>query len=115
MRRYETICIVRPGAGEDKITAITDKTNDIVSQNSGTTLKVDQWGVKKLAYLIKKEQQGYYIYFEYAGTPAAVNEIERVYRIDDQVMKYMTVKTQDTYIPDPEEDLSEEEPAAAER
>ncbi len=108
MRRYETICIIRPGAGEDKIGAIVDKTNDIISQSQGTTIQVDHWGLKKLAYLIQKEQQGYYVYIEYAGKPEAVFEIERIYRIDDQVLKYMTVKTQDTYIPDPEEDKSEE-------
>jgi small subunit ribosomal protein S6 len=49
--------------------------------------------MKKLAYLIKKESLGYYVYCDYAGTPAAVSEIERKFRIDDTVLKYMTIKT----------------------
>ncbi len=115
MRRYETICIIRPGAGEEKIGAIVDKTNEIIAQSQGTTIQVDHWGLKKLAYLIRKEPQGYYVYIEYAGKPEAVFEIERIYRIDDQVLKYMTVKTQDTYIPDPEEEEETPEEASSEK
>ncbi|OIP50043.1 MAG: 30S ribosomal protein S6 [Desulfobacterales bacterium CG2_30_60_27] len=113
MRRYETICIIRPGAGEEKISAIAEKTTGIIQQFGGTPLRVDHWGVKKLAYLIQKEGQGYYLYIEYAGRPEAVQEIERVFRIDDQVLKYMTVKTQAAYIPDPEVDKDEESVTAA--
>ncbi len=102
MRRYETICIIRPSAGEEKISAIAEKTTGIIQQFGGSPIRVDHWGVKKLAYLIQKENQGYYLYIEYAGMPEAVKEIERIFRIDDQVLKYMTVKTQDTFIPDPE-------------
>jgi small subunit ribosomal protein S6 len=108
MRRYETICIIRPSAGEEKISAIVEKTTGIIQQSGGNPLRVDHWGVKKLAYLIQKENQGYYIYIEYAGMPEAVKEIERVFRIDEQVLKYMTVKTQEAFVPDPEVDKDAE-------
>ena len=100
MRRYETITIIRPNAGEDDITGIIDRTKDIIEQRGGSIVTIDKWGLKKLAYFIKKEQQGYYVYMEYAGNPEAVSEMERVYRIDDRVLKFMTVKTQDQFIPD---------------
>jgi len=92
MRRYETIFIVKSSTGEDEITAILDKVESIITGDGGTVLTIDKWGLKKLAYLIKKEAQGYYVYIDYAAVPAAVAEIERKFRIDDAVLKYMTIK-----------------------
>ncbi len=113
MRRYETIVILRPSLGEDDINDITGKYADIIKKNNGEVIKEDHWGIKTLAYPIKKEQQGYYICIEYAVFPEAVFEIERLAKIDDRLLKYMTVKLQDVYIPD-EEPLYSESPVAAE-
>lgn len=99
MRRYETIYIIRPGATEDDITAIIERTNGVIEKFGGKIDALDRWGVRKLAYAINKETQGFYIFSEYAGMPEAVAEIERLFRIDDKVLKYMTVKTQDVYGP----------------
>lgn len=93
MRRYETIAILRPNAGEEEINRVIETTTQIVIDEQGSIIELNKWGVKKLAYLIKKESIGYYVYIDYAGTPAAVSEIERKYRIDDVVLKYMTIKT----------------------
>ena len=93
MRRYETIYILRPNLGEEEITTIIETTNQIITDENGTLIDLNKWGMKKLAYLIKKEAQGYYVYCDYAATPAAVSEIERKFRIDDAVLKYMTIKT----------------------
>jgi small subunit ribosomal protein S6 len=93
MRRYETIFILRPNAGEDEINRVVESTSKIILDEKGTIIELDKWGMKKLAYLIKKESLGYYVYCDYAGTPAAVAEIERKFRIDDSVLKYMTIKT----------------------
>ena len=93
MRRYETIYILRPNLGEEEISTIIENTNAIILEEKGSVIELNKWGMKKLAYLIKKESLGYYIYCDYAGTPAAVSEIERKFRIDDAVLKYMTIKT----------------------
>lgn len=95
MRRYELIFILRPGLGEEEITTVTEYTKQIILNENGTIIDFNKWGMKKLAYAIKKESQGYYIYCEFAGTPAAVAEIERKFRIDDGVLKYLTIKTAD--------------------
>ncbi len=100
MRRYEVITIIKPNAAEDEIAAICDRTAEIIKAENGEIIRVDHWGVKKLAYLIKKEQHGYYVYMEFAGTPAAVAEMERIFKIDDRVLKFLTVKLQDVYVPD---------------
>lgn len=95
MRRYETIFILRPNAGEEEITRVVESTTQVILDQKGSIIELNKWGIKKLAYLIKKESLGYYVYCDYAGTPAAVAEIERKFRIDDVVLKYMTIKTAD--------------------
>jgi len=101
MRRYETIYIIRPTVSEDDINAIIDRTSGVIEQFDGSIIQLDRWGIKKLAYLINKESQGYYVFTEYAGVPEAVAELERLFRIDEKTLKYMTIKTQDVYTPDP--------------
>nr|MBF0222121.1 30S ribosomal protein S6 [Desulfobulbaceae bacterium] len=100
MRRYETIYIIRPNVSEDDMTAIIDRTNEVIEKFDGKIVQLDRWGIKKLAYLIQKQTQGYYIYCEYAGASEAVDEIERLFRIDDKVLKYMTIKTQEEFSDD---------------
>jgi len=110
MRRYETIFIARPNVGEDEIEVITAKATSTIESDGGTILRVNNWGLKKLAYLIKKENQGYYVYIDYAGVPESIAEIERVFRIDDRVLKYLTVKLADTCDPEAvKEQLAREE------
>jgi len=114
MRRYETIFIIRPTIAEDDITGIIEKVNSIIEGDGGTFIRVDKWGLKKLAYLIKKESQGYYVYVDYAGMPASVKEMERIFRIDDRVLKYLTVKLADSCDPDAIKELLAQEEQAAE-
>jgi len=99
VRRYETIFIARPNLGEDQLTAIMEKASSIITEAEGEVLRVDKWGLKKLAYPIKKEPQGHYVLTEYAAEPRGVAELERIYRLDDRILKYLTVKLQDRYIP----------------
>ncbi len=96
MRRYETIYILRPTLSEEEITAVIDNANTIIATDGGQVISLDQWGMKTLAYLIQKETQGYYVYCDYATSPANVSEMERKFRIDESVMKYMTVKLEDS-------------------
>jgi len=114
MRRYETIFIIRPTITEDEIAGIIEKTTGIIEGDGGSIIKIDKWGLKKLAYLIKKESQGHYVYADFAGIPASVAEIERIFRIDDRVLKYMTLKLADSCDPDAiKEQLAQAEQAAA--
>jgi small subunit ribosomal protein S6 len=112
MRRYETIFIVRPNVAEGDIETVINRTVSIIEGDGGTIIRIDKWGLKKLAYLIKKESQGYYVYVDYAGVPASVSEIERLFRIDDQVLKYLTVKLEDSCDPEAaKEELAKAESA----
>ncbi len=91
MRRYETIIIIDPDLTEESRAPIFERFNDIFKQQNGFLIETDDWGVKKLAYEIKKRTRGYYTRLDYCGGGDLVNELERFCRIDDKVLKYMTV------------------------
>ena len=91
MRRYETICIIDPDLSADERIPIYERLNDLVPQQGGFVVEQDEWGNQKLAYEIKKKPRGYYVRLDYCGTGAVVDEMERFFRIDDRVLKYMTV------------------------
>jgi small subunit ribosomal protein S6 len=110
MRRYETITILDPDLSEDQRTAVFSKLQELIPEQGGFLAFVDEWGSRQLGYEIKKRERGYYVRFDYCGTGAVVDEIERLFRIDDRVLKYMTVLTDDN----PNLDGVKEEIAAAE-
>ncbi len=95
MRRYEQVCILRPSLSEEEITRIIDTTTQLIQEDEGSIIFLNRWGMRKLAYPIKKEGQGYYVLCDFAASPEVVSEIERKYRIDDAVLKYLTVKIDD--------------------
>jgi len=96
MRRYEQIYILRPALSEDEISRVVENTNQLILDDGGAVIFLNKWGMRKLAYPIKKEIQGYYILCDFAATPDVVSEIERKFRIDDAVLKYLTVRVSDT-------------------
>jgi small subunit ribosomal protein S6 len=92
MRHYETTYILRPNIGEEQFTEIIDRTNALITNDGGTIISVDRWGMKKLAYEIKKEVQGYYVYVNYAAPGHTIEELERIFRIDDRLLRFLTIK-----------------------
>ena len=96
MRRYEQIFILRPSLGEDEINKVIENTAQIITGEEGSIISTVKWGMKKLAYPIKKELQGYYVFSDFAATPKAIAEVERKFRIDDSVLKYLSIKLTDS-------------------
>lgn len=91
MRRYETIVIMDPDLSDEQRQPVVKRVQDVINQENGYLALTDEWGTRKLAYEIKKKPRGYYTRFDFCGTSAIVDEIERFFRIDDRVLKYMTV------------------------
>jgi len=91
MRRYETIIIIDPDLSSEGREPVIERVKDVIAQQGGYLAFIDDWGTRKLAYEIKKKERGYYVRFDFCGTGAVVDEIERFFRIDDRVLKYMTV------------------------
>jgi small subunit ribosomal protein S6 len=96
MRRYETVFIVNPELSEDQHQLLFDKLNGLVPEDQGMLVKLDEWGNKRLAYEIKRHTRGYYVLMDFCGDGALVKEIERNLRLDDRVLKYMTVLKDET-------------------
>ncbi len=91
MRRYETIFILDPDVSEEQRGGVFGRLDELVDQKNGFQIETDEWGVRKLAYPIKKRPRGEYVRVEYCGEGMLVDEIERFFRIDDRILKYMTV------------------------
>lgn len=111
MRRYETFAICDPDLSAEQRAPVLDRINEQIGQFSGFMVELDEWGSRKLAYMIKKKPRGYYVRLDYCGPSELVDEMERFFRIDDRVMKYMTIVVDK----EPDVELIKEEMAAAEQ
>ena len=99
MRRYETILIAHVDLSEDELSSLIARYGAIVTGQKGILVKVERWGKRRLAYMIKKQARGFYILIDYAGESAAVNELERNLKINDKILKFMTVLKDDAVDP----------------
>ena len=114
MRRYETIFIIDNDLSEEGRSPILEKLENLIQQYDGLRVMFDEWGTKRLAYEIKKKARGYYVCLDYCGSATLVNEIERFFRIDDRVLKYMTVVLdKDVDIENVKEEIAKAEEAKA--
>jgi small subunit ribosomal protein S6 len=112
MRKYETFFIIDPELTEEAYTLAGDKLKGIINGNGGVVLTYVPWGKKKLAYPVKKRNQGLYILMEYGGGPELVAELERNMRLDERLLKFITVKLEDRFDPEKEEELEIATPSA---
>ncbi|MDY6905601.1 MAG: 30S ribosomal protein S6 [Thermodesulfobacteriota bacterium] len=95
MRRYETVFIADPDLSGDVQAQLFEKTKNIISDNNGVLVDFDEWGNRRLAYEIKKKQRGHYVRLDYCGDGAVVSELEGTFRIDERILKFMTIFLQD--------------------
>ena len=91
MRRYETIFIIRPDLGEPQIKDIIKRFEGIATSGAGEIIETEEWGFRELAYHIKGERRGYYVRLDYAAETAAMNEVERNLKLQDTVLRYLSV------------------------
>ena len=91
MNKYESVIIINPSADEDKVKSLIDKFSDLINKQ-GKVTKVDTLGKKKLAYEVKKNKEGIYVVFYFEAEPTLIAELERNYRITDEVIKFIVVK-----------------------
>jgi small subunit ribosomal protein S6 len=114
LRRYETVFIVPVDLPDDEINVLIDRYKAIITNHKGLVVKVEKWGKRKLAYEIKKQNKGFYILADFAGQSAVVAELERNFKIDDKILKFMTVKKDDEVVlADIEKEIAAASPNAA--
>lgn len=102
MRKYETFFIVDPDLADEVTAVIDEKLKNIVGSNGGDILDYTPWGKKKLAYPVQKRTRGAYVLMEYVGGPELVAELERNMRLDERILKFITVKLEDRFDPERE-------------
>jgi len=89
--KYEATLIFSVKDGEEATVALKDKFNELIAKN-GTVENVDDWGKRRLAYLIDDEAEGYYVFYTFEAEPNFPAELERVAGITDGVLRVMTIK-----------------------
>ena len=94
MNKYESVIIINPSVDEEGMKSLIQKYTDIIN-NEGKVESVNEIGKKRLAYEIMKNKEGFYTVFNFEAKPELIAELERNYRIDDSVMKFITIKKED--------------------
>ncbi len=97
MAHYELMYILKPDLGEEQTQADIDRFNELLAQEHATVTKVDKWGRRKLAYEIQRLTEGFYmvINFDYDGSNDIANEITRVLKIHEDVIRSIVVRIDD--------------------
>src|SRR5689334_2297808 len=96
MRIYEELFIIRPDAPEEEVDPFLEQMKGIVTTAGGTVDKVDKWGKRRLAYRVDKFKEGQYVLFQFSSGPETVKEFERRLRVSDLVIKFITVRIDET-------------------
>ncbi|ACI98976.1 MULTISPECIES: 30S ribosomal protein S6 [Rhodospirillales] len=94
MALYETILIARQDITASQVEGLTETFTGILKENGGEVKKVEQWGLKTLTYRIKKNRKAHYVYIGHEAPAAAVAEMERNMSINEDVLRFMTVKVE---------------------
>ena len=95
MTNYEGVFIARQDLGASQVTALIQDLSKVISDNGGEVVKVDNWGLKNLAYRIKKNRKGHYVFLNISAPAAAVKEYERIMRFNEDIIRYMTIKVEE--------------------
>jgi small subunit ribosomal protein S6 len=99
MNHYETMYIVNPTLDEEALKEAINKFSDLIKKLKGSIVKVNEWGKRKLAYEVKRFDKGYYIVLDFCALPKIVTELERSLKLDDRILKYITVKIDENVNP----------------
>ena len=94
MRKYETIFVLKPNLEEEKRNALIEKFTGIINSD-GEVVKVNEWGNRRLAYEIQKLREGYYVLVDFKANTTLPAELERNYKIADDVIRYIVVNREE--------------------
>ncbi len=89
---YEQVVLLVPTLSEEEVQEAIKKISNLIADNSGEVLKVENWGKRKLAYKLNKQIMGYYVFFLFKAPSLTIKKIEEFYRVYDPVFKFMIVK-----------------------
>jgi len=89
MRKYELICIIQPDLDETAFNSVLDRVKGWIGESGGSVDKVDVWGRRKMAYMIRKQKEGQYVLLNVTLNPAATTELDRNLRYQESILRHM--------------------------
>ena len=95
MTKYESVLIARQDVGASQVNNIVSDMSKVIADQGGEVVRVDNWGLKNLAYRIKKNRKGHYVLLNISAPAQAIAEYERLLRVNEDIIRYMTVKVED--------------------
>jgi small subunit ribosomal protein S6 len=91
-KMYESAVLINAALEEDQIQSIISRIKELISSNDGEIKDVEDWGRKRLAYMIKKSKIGYYIIFQFNAYPQIISTLEKFYKLDENILRYLSIK-----------------------
>lgn len=122
MRNYESLYIIHPDVVGDELTAMVEKFQKVLTDQAVEIYKLDNWGTRKLAYPIQKVERGCYVQTLFTAAPEVIAEFERRLRLDEKILRFLTVRYENEFpaivevepVAEEAEEAATEEPVVAE-
>ncbi len=95
MTKYEGMLIARQDLGQTQVNDIVENLSNVIKTEGGEVINVDNWGLKTLAYRIKKNRKGYYVLLNIEAPASAIFEYERLVRLNEDIIRFMTIKVEE--------------------
>lgn len=92
MANYESVLIARQDLGASQVNSLVENLSEVLKKEGGEVVKIDNWGLKNLAYRIKKNRKGHYVLLNITAPAKAIFEYERLMRLNEDIIRYMTIK-----------------------
>jgi len=89
---YESAVLINASLEDDQIGNITNRIKETITSNGGEIIEIEDWGRKRLAYMVKKSKIGYYVIFQHNSSPDLVLKLERFFQLDESILRYLTIK-----------------------
>ena len=91
-KMYESAVLINAALEDDQIQAIISHIKELISSNDGEITDVEEWGRRRLAYMIKRSKIGYYIIFQFNAYPQIISSLEKFYKLDENILRYLSIK-----------------------
>ena len=92
MSFYENTLVTKQDLGKTELEKIKEKYNEIINNNSGKVIKIEEWGLLNLARKIKRYKKGFYIHYKFEGSKETLNEINKKIKVDSLIIRHLVVK-----------------------
>ena len=105
---YESAVLINAGLEDNQIDLIINRIKETISNNGGEIREIENWGRKRLAYVVKKNKLGYYAIFRFDSPPDLISKLERFYQLDENILRYLTISLNSDALEQIEKDKIEE-------